>query len=83
MCPGWDHECSSVGRRSGFDDIPLASWVHPRLTSVRQDVLEIARVGARFLDERMTAGDGLRANRVQAVTPRFLRRESTGPAPPR
>ena len=37
----------------GFDDIPLASQVRPRLTTVRQPLVEKGAVAARFLLENV------------------------------
>lgn len=65
----------------GFDDIPLASWVYPRLTTVRQDALEMVRVGAQFLDDRIAVGN-IEGNRTRVVAPRLVRRESCGPPSP-
>lgn len=69
----------------GFDDIPFASWTYPQLTSVRQDPLEISRVGAKLLMERLDAMSvppyrGVE-RRVVGVVPRLVERRSTGPCP--
>ena len=37
----------------GFDDMPLASYFDPPLTTVRQDIFEHGRQGARLLIERI------------------------------
>jgi DNA-binding LacI/PurR family transcriptional regulator len=45
----------------GFDDIPPATWVRPRLTTVAQHPAEMGRVMAAALFERIeaaTAGRG-------------------------
>jgi DNA-binding LacI/PurR family transcriptional regulator len=37
----------------GFDDMPLASYFDPPLTTIRQDILEQGRQGARILIEKI------------------------------
>ena len=60
----------------GYDDIAMSSWVFPRLTSVHQDPIEIARVGAGLLTERIDAG-ALNPNaalnqRVRVILPKLM-----------
>ena len=31
----------------GYDDLPMAAWTHPALTTVRQPVVEKGRLAAR------------------------------------
>lgn len=65
----------------GFDDIPLASWVYPQLTSIQQDVYEMAHVGVRLLEERLSgaATGEAPASRIRPIQPRLVIRESCGP----
>ena len=35
----------------GFDDLPVARWVSPPLTTVRQPLAEMGRVAAQMLGE--------------------------------
>jgi LacI family transcriptional regulator len=65
----------------GFADVPLASVLMPKLTTVKQDAIQIGRNAAELLLERI-------AGRVEALQPRTVRvgcelvvRSSTGPAP--
>lgn len=37
----------------GFDDLPMAAWTTPSLTTVRQPIVEKGRVAARLLVQRM------------------------------
>jgi alanine racemase len=37
----------------GFDDIPIAAWTNPPLTTVRQPIVEKGRLAARLLIQRM------------------------------
>ncbi len=37
----------------GFDDIPMAAWTSPPLTTVRQPIVEKGRIAARLLIQRM------------------------------
>ncbi len=37
----------------GFDDIPVAAWTNPPLTTVRQPIVEKGRLAARLLIQRM------------------------------
>jgi LacI family transcriptional regulator len=61
----------------GYDDISWASWVFPRLSTIRQDPLEIAREGARLLTERIdSAGVGSSDPRVVPIQPTLVRRNS-------
>ncbi len=62
----------------GFDDIPEAGYFVPALTTVRQD---FTAAGARAVDllVRALAGEGHLES--ETVTPVFIERESTGPAP--
>jgi LacI family transcriptional regulator len=63
----------------GFDDIPLAEWSTPSLTTVRQPLTEMAAVAVRILVETAASGGSLK-RRVELATDLVVR-EST--APPR
>jgi LacI family transcriptional regulator len=65
----------------GFADVPLASLLFPKLTTVKQDAIQIGRNAAELLLDRIEG-------RVEALQPRVVRigcelvvRSSTGPAP--
>lgn len=62
----------------GYDDLPICGWVHPRLSTVRQDVPLAGREAARRLLE--LCGEPVDEPTVQP-NPRLVVRESTGPAP--
>jgi LacI family transcriptional regulator len=63
----------------GFDDLPVARWVSPPLTTVRQPLAEMGRAAAQMLDE-LIDGLPLRMNRVELST-ELIVRESTAAAP--
>lgn len=64
----------------GHDDLPLGELVHPRLTTVRQDLLGLGRAAARAL---LAALGEARDATVDVRPPELVVRESTGPAPDR
>lgn len=61
----------------GFDDLPVASWVGPPLTSVRQPLAEMAR-SATDLVLRLAGGEQPPQTRLELST-RLVLRESTAP----
>lgn len=64
----------------GFDDIVLASYVTPRLTTVRIDKYELGRRAADVLFQRMEAlhgGAGLDAQQLETFGTELILREST------
>ena len=63
----------------GFDDLPVARWVSPPLTTVRQPLAEMGRAAAQMLDE-LIDGLPLRMNRVELST-ELIVRESTAALP--
>lgn len=68
----------------GFDDMPLARWVRPQLTTIGQDVKAKAAAAVdmvvRMIDQENVA-DAHGAPRVQRLPMRLVVRDSTGPAP--
>lgn len=62
----------------GHDDLPIAQWLHPRLTTVSQDLLTLGRAGARRL--LRVLGEDV-SDRPEVSGTRLVTRESTGPAP--
>lgn len=60
----------------GFDDLPLAAWVTPALTTVRQPLAEMAGRATRDL-LRHLAGEPQQTLHVEMATT-LIRRESTG-----
>lgn len=62
----------------GFDDLPVARWSVPALTTVRQPLAEMAATALRLL-VRMTRGDRPEGTRTELST-RLVNRTSTGPA---
>lgn len=65
----------------GFDDLPVARWVGPPLTTVRQPLMEMAEAAARLvLDLGRQDGGPSAATRVELATSLVVR-SSTG-APP-
>jgi DNA-binding LacI/PurR family transcriptional regulator len=63
----------------GFDDIPLASYSNPTLTTIRQPLEKMGEIAARTLVDRIEN----RSEHVAeiAVEPELIVRQSTGPAP--
>ena len=61
----------------GFDDLPVARWVPPPLTTIRQPLAEMGRVAAEVLGDLI---DGVtpRAHRLELAT-ELIARESTAP----
>lgn len=62
----------------GYDNLPLGGWLHPRLTTVDQQVQRVGAAAARALLAR--CGEDVPAARLDG-RPRLVVRESTGPAP--
>ena len=63
----------------GFDDLPMARWAAPPLTTVRQPLADMGRMAVRVL-LRLNAGDQLETHRVELAT-QLIVRESTAPPP--
>jgi LacI family transcriptional regulator len=62
-----------------YDDIPLASYLVPRLTTSSKDMVKVGQEAARMLLARIR--DPERPHQRVDVQARFIIRESTGPAP--
>jgi LacI family transcriptional regulator len=61
----------------GFDDLPVARWASPPLTTVRQPLPQMGSAAAQMLGE-LIEGLPLRSNRVELST-ELIVRESTAP----
>ncbi len=61
----------------GFDDLPVAPWVGPPLTTVRQPLVQMAVAAARLV-LRLAAGEHPTQTRVELATELIIR-ASTGP----
>jgi LacI family transcriptional regulator len=59
----------------GFDELPVARWASPPLTTVRQPLAEMGSAAAQMLGE-LIEGVSLRSNRVELST-ELIVREST------
>ncbi len=65
---------------TGFDDDPIAEWVSPALTTIRQDFAEMGRRALALLAERLVAGS---APRHEAVPVSLVPRDSVARPPHR
>jgi LacI family transcriptional regulator len=65
----------------GFADVPLATALLPRLTTVRQDAVQIGRNAADLVLDRIEGRVATEAPRTRRVACELVVRESTGPAP--
>ncbi len=65
----------------GFDDVPVAAWATPPLTTVRQPLAAMAATAFRMLRAGGT-GYEAQSDHVELATTLVVR-ESTGPPPPR
>lgn len=63
----------------GFDDLPFAGYMHPTLSTIRQDAVAQGEAAAELLVARLT-GTACRS-RPQEGKAVFVPRQSTGPAP--
>ena len=64
----------------GFDDVPLCQWVSPRLTTVRQPVMEMAQEATKILLHMAYQGSDPPKQKMELATALVIR-DST--APPR
>lgn len=62
----------------GFDDIQAAAYILPRLTTIRQPLVEIGSIATQFLLNRIH-NTAMPRDEIQ-VEPALVVRESTGPA---
>ena len=62
-----------------YDDIPMASFLVPRLTTVSKDPFRVGREAVKLLLARIQEPD--RPRQSEKSPARFIVRESTGPAP--
>ena len=60
----------------GFDDVPIASILSPALTTVRQPLVEMGRVGTTML-LHLIAGEPLDSTRVELTTTLCVRDSCT------
>ncbi|MDR3375047.1 MAG: LacI family DNA-binding transcriptional regulator [Ancalomicrobiaceae bacterium] len=62
----------------GHDDLPFGRWIHPRLTTIEQDLFQLGRASAIRLLQILGRTD----QSVPALrSPALIVRESSGPAP--
>ncbi|HEX8629132.1 MAG TPA: LacI family DNA-binding transcriptional regulator [Catenuloplanes sp.] len=62
----------------GFDDLPVAQWVRPQLTTVRQPLQEMARAASRLV-LALARGDEPDHRRVELATNLVHRRSTAAP----
>ena len=61
----------------GYDDLPMAAWTAPPLTTVRQPIVDKGRLAARLLIQQMQGG---RVDSPPALqTSLVVRRSTSGP----
>jgi LacI family transcriptional regulator len=60
----------------GFDDITMCQWLHPRLTTIRQEQIELTRWAAEYVLSRVS-GEYAGKPRSETIVPRLIEREST------
>jgi LacI family transcriptional regulator len=68
----------------GYDDIPVAAYVHPALTTVRQPIREVGEVAARIVLDRLAAepgGDGV-GSETHLLPAELVVRETVRPPRP-
>jgi LacI family transcriptional regulator len=65
----------------GFDDLPVASWVVPRLTTVRQPLAEMAAMATRMVLD-MARGERIASPRVELATRLVVRESTAAPGQP-
>ncbi|MCX5054730.1 MULTISPECIES: LacI family DNA-binding transcriptional regulator [unclassified Streptomyces] len=65
----------------GFDDLPFADWVTPRLTTMRTPIADMTALAARMV-LRLLSGQEPETTRVEVAT-ELVVRESSGPPPAR
>jgi LacI family transcriptional regulator len=63
----------------GFDDLPLAAWMQPNLTTVRQPLAEMATLATRMLFQLIDGGT-LDARQVEVATRLVVRNSTASPA---
>jgi len=63
----------------GFDDLPVATWVGPPLTTVRQPLVQMAVAGAR-LALRLANGEHPSQTRVELATELVIRESTARPS---
>ncbi|MGW1928793.1 LacI family DNA-binding transcriptional regulator [Streptomyces sp. NPDC001919] len=64
----------------GFDDLPVARWTHPALTTVRQPLFDMAAMAANTL-LRIIDGEHVENLRVELATRLVVRASTAPPAP--
>ncbi len=63
----------------GFDDVPLASFCDPELTTIRQPLVRMGQIAAQTLIDQLEGRAEFQAEIV--IEPELIVRGSTGPAP--
>jgi LacI family transcriptional regulator len=63
---------------TGFDDVPVAAWAAPPLTTVRQPLAAMAATAFRMLHG---GGSAAQAHHHVELATTLVVRESTGPPP--
>ncbi|MFH7337955.1 LacI family DNA-binding transcriptional regulator [Streptomyces hygroscopicus] len=66
----------------GFDDLPVARWVGPPLTTVRQPLTEMAEAAARLVLELGSAPEERAATRLELATSLVVRSSTAEPCTP-
>ena len=62
----------------GFDDLPVARWLSPPLTTVRQPLTDMGRVAAEML-WGLVEGQRMRTQRMELATELIVRESTAGP----
>ncbi len=63
----------------GFDDLPVARWVGPPLTTVRQPLMEMAEAAARLVLDLGRDDGSAAATRVELATSLEVRSSTAAP----
>ena len=63
----------------GFDDVPLAAFSNPQLTTIRQPLLQMGQIAAKTLIDQIEKKADFQSEIV--IEPELVIRASTGPAP--